>query len=94
MFSAFQIRLLVTQAGIPPHHLPVLCLSFAHHSLVLMLLPVVLAAAGIHRLFRDASPSPGAELYAATALVLAVLLLVVCILAWQVPYATASGEMI
>jgi hypothetical protein len=55
---------------------------------------VVLAAAGIHRLFRDASPSPGAELYAATALVLAVLLLVVCILAWQVPYATASGEMI
>lgn len=92
-FSAFQFDALVFGAGVPPHRLPAACLWLTHYSPMLMVLPLAMLWVGAARLIRNPVESALAELLAQVALVLAFILLTVCILAWQVPYAPEAGSL-
>ena len=93
-FSSFQANAFVYGVGVDPRSLPTLCVLFVRWSMLLMLAPPALFAFGLARLMKEPTPSPAAELCAAAALVLAILLVTVCILAWQVPYAVPVGDMV
>jgi hypothetical protein len=91
MFSSSQYDALVFGAGILPEELPGMCLLFARSSQWLLLLPVVVLWIGIRALVRDREQSTFVEVVAQTALLIALLLVAMCILAWQAPYSPAAG---
>lgn len=91
-FSRFQFNALVRGAGYPPEELPTLCIWFLRYTPMLMVLPLMMLWIGATLLLRRKGPSGTVELCIQTALVLALVLIVVCILAWQVPYAPPLGE--
>jgi hypothetical protein len=93
-FSNFQANAFVYGAGVDPRSLPTTCILFLRWSMLLMLAPPALFAVGLAKLMKNPAPSPAAELCTAAALVLAILLVTACILAWQVPYAVPVGDMI
>ncbi len=90
-FSGSQYHALVFGAGLAPQELPFVCVWLARYSAVLIGLPLVFVWFGMSRLLRSQGPSAVVELIAQTALVLALLLLIGCILAWQVPYAPSHS---
>jgi hypothetical protein len=92
-FSGFQYDALVFGAGFEPRDLPSLCIWFARYSPLLMAMPIVILWVGATRLVRRSKEDALVELLAQLALVAAVLLLVACILAWQVPYAIGLGTL-
>jgi hypothetical protein len=91
-FSRFQIAGLVSGAGYPMARLPRACTLFALHSQWLLLLPPVLLAIGIRRLLRERTESVQVEIVNQIALLLAAILFLTCIVAWQLPYASMSVE--
>jgi hypothetical protein len=91
MFSSYQYDALVFGAGILPEELPGMCLLFARSSQWLLLLPVVVLWIGIRALVRDREQSTLVEVVAQTAVLVALLLVAMCILAWQAPYSPAAG---
>lgn len=91
-FSNFQFDSLVRGAGFPPDELPTLCHWFLRYSPMLLALPMLMLWIGATVLLRRQGPSGVVELVAQVALVLAFIFVVVCILAWQVPYSIPVGE--
>lgn len=91
-FSRFQVAGLVSGAGYPLSRLPRSCTLFALYSQWLLLLPPLLLAIGIHRLLRERTESVRVEIVQQVALLLAAVLVLTCIVAWQVPYASLSVE--
>jgi hypothetical protein len=90
-FSRFQFDALVQGAGFPQEDLTILCNWFLSYSPILLALPMLMLWLGLVLLFRSQGPSGMVELCAQVALVLAFILVVICILAWQVPYAIPAG---
>jgi hypothetical protein len=91
-FSAFQFSSLVHGAGFPPRELPWLCLWLTRYSPALLALPLLVLWLGISGLMKRDGPSGTVELVAQTALVLALIIVVGCILVWQLPYAAPPTE--
>jgi hypothetical protein len=91
-FSRFQLAALVTGAGYPVSRLPRACSFLAFSSHWLLFLPPLLLALGIHRLLRKRTESAGVEIVLQAAVLLAVVLALACVVAWQAPYASLSLE--
>lgn len=91
-FSRFQLAALAAGTGYPMARLPRACSFFAGSSHWLLLLPPLLLALGLRRLLRERAESVQVEVLQQAAVVLAVLLVLGCIVAWQVPYVTMSVE--
>jgi hypothetical protein len=92
-FSGYQYDALVFGAGFEPRDLPFLCIWFARYSPLLLAMPIVILWIGATRLVRRPKEGGLVELLAQIALVTALLLLIGCILAWQVPYAADLGAL-
>jgi len=92
-FSAFQYDALVFGAGFEPRDLPTMCIWFVRYSPLLLAMPIVILWIGATRLVRRPQEDGLVELLAQLALVTAVLLLIGCILAWQVPYVADLGTL-
>ena len=69
-----------------------LCLWYLRYSPILLALPMLMLWLGAIWLLRHKGPSGAVELINQVALVLAFVLIVTCILVWQVPYAIPVGE--
>lgn len=91
-FSSFQFDSLVHGAGFPPQELPSICLWLVRYSPALLALPLLFLGIGVTGLLKRDRPSGRVELVAQTALVLALVIVVGCILVWQQPYASVPGE--
>ena len=91
-FSSFQFNSLVHGAGFSPHDLPWMCLWLVRYSPALLVLPLLVLGLGITGLVKRDRPSGAVELVAQTALVLALVIVVGCILVWQLPYASPPTE--
>ncbi len=91
-FSTYQIQNFVYGAGIPVSHLPALCRWFAFFSTWILLLPPAILWMGTRRLLRSPTSSPSVEMLNQITVLLTVVLVLGCILAWQVPYAMPVGE--
>jgi hypothetical protein len=91
-FSSFQFNALVDGAGFSAQDLPWLCLWLARYSPALLALPLLTLWLGITGLMKREGPSGAVELVAQTALVLALIIVVGCILVWQLPYALLPTE--
>ena len=92
-FSSFQFNSLVHGAGFSPPQLPWLCLWLVRYSPALMALPLLFLWVGVAGLMKRDGPSGTVELVAQTALVLALIIVVGCILVWQLPYASPPAEL-
>jgi len=91
-FSSFQYNSLVQGAGFSPQDLPWLCLWLVRYSPALLALPLLVLWLGVTGLMRRDGPSGTVELVAQTALVLALIIVVGCILVWQLPYTSMPTE--
>ncbi len=91
-FSGFQLQNFVYGAGISASQLPPACRWFAFQSPWLLILPPVILLVGSRRLLRERTPSVYLEVLQMVTVLLAVVLVLGCILAWQVPYAVPVGE--
>ena len=91
-FSGYQLHNFMYGAGVPPSHLPQLCRWFAFYSQWLMLMPPAILLVGTRRLLRDRVPSASVEVLVMATLLLTVVLVLGCLLAWQVPYSVSVGE--
>jgi len=91
-FSEFQYRAVVFIGGVPPESLPNMCIWFTRLSPLLLAIPPVALLVGATRLLSQREPSPLVELLSQAMLVLSLALIVVCILVWQAPYATPTGD--
>jgi hypothetical protein len=91
-FSGFQLQNFVFQAGIPASHLPPMCRLFAFHSPWMMLLSPLVLAVGARRLIRERTASVYVEVLLMVTVILAIVVVLGCILAWQVPYTVPTGE--
>ena len=90
-FSGYQVAGLAG-VGFQDARLPAACRFFARSAHWLLLAPPLLLAIGLHRLLRDRVASVSAEIAQQIALLLAALLVLACILAWQAPYAAMAVE--
>jgi hypothetical protein len=91
-FSDSQYRGLVFVAGIPSQELPALCMWLTRYSPIFLVLPPVVLFVGVIRLLRRREESAVVELLSQGVLVLSLILVVMCILAWQAPYLPPSGD--
>ena len=90
-FSSLQLDAFVNGVGYPVHALPRLSVWFASYSGWAILLPPVIAWAGIRRLISERNGSTAVELLSQAALLLALIVALGCILAWQLPYVVSGG---
>lgn len=88
-FSGYQVAALAG-VGIGGLRLPAICRFFAGTSHWILLAPPLLLAIGLQRLLRERTESVGAEIVQQLAVVLAVILILGCIVAWQIPYAASA----
>ena len=91
-FSAYQVQNFFYGAGIPASHLPAICRWFAFQTTWLLVLPPAILLVGTRRLLRERTASVYLEVLQLVTVLLAVVLVLGCILAWQVPYAVPVGE--
>lgn len=91
-FSGFQLQNFVYGAGIAASQLPAVCRWFAFQSTWLLILPPVILLVGTRRLLREPNPSAYVEVLQMVTILLTVVAVLGCILAWQVPYAVPVGE--
>jgi hypothetical protein len=91
-FSSYQMQNFVLGAGVPVSHLPTMCSWFAFHSFWLLLLPPLVLLVGARRLIRERAASTYVEVLLLVTVLLAVVMVLGCILAWQVPYTMPTGE--
>ena len=91
-FSTFQIHGFVYGAGIPVSHLPALCRWYAFLSIWLMVLPPAVLWIGSRRLLRESAQSAAVEMWTQLTILLTVVLVLGCILTWQLPYTVPVGE--
>jgi len=92
LFSSMQIDAFVYGVGYPVALLPTLCIWFARYSAWAVLLPPMIAWVGARRLIRERQPSTAVELLSQLTLLLALVLVLGCILAWQLPYVGSGAE--
>lgn len=90
-FSAAQVAGLAG-AGLGLSRLPGACRFFATSAHWLLLAPPLLLALGLHRLLRQRAESVATEMVQQLALLLAAVLVLACVLAWQAPYAAMAVE--
>lgn len=91
-FSRFQVAALAAAGSYPMSRLPRVCSLFAGSSHWLLFMPPLLLALGLRRLLRERSESVQVEVVQQVAVVLAVILVLGCIVAWQIPYAAMAME--
>ena len=91
-FSGYQVQNFFHGAGIPASHLPAICRWFAFQSTWLLVLPPVILLVGTRRLLRERTASVELDVLHLATVLLAVVLVLGCILAWQAPYAAPVGE--
>jgi hypothetical protein len=90
-FSGFQYDSLVLGGGTDPRSLPAICHWFVRYSQIAIAVPIIILWAGAVRLVRRSSEDALVEALAQLALIAALLLLIFCILAWQIPYLVDVG---
>jgi hypothetical protein len=93
-FSEYQYRALVFVAGMEPRALPEICLLLTRYSPLLLMLPPAVLLVGVTRLLRQSDESSFVELLSQGVLVLSFVLVVLCILVWQVPYTASAGDIL
>jgi hypothetical protein len=91
-FSSMQLDAFVHGLGYSLAELPRACVWLAWYSAWAMLLPPMIAVVGIRRITREKQPSTAVELLSQATLLLALLLALGCLLAWQLPYVVSVSE--
>jgi ABC-type multidrug transport system permease subunit len=92
-FSRFQLTGFVNLGGYRVHDLPAVCLFFARFSVFALLLSPLVFGFGVWLLSRQESPSARVECVSVAAVLLAMLLVAGCLLAWQLPYLAPVVEL-
>ncbi len=91
-FSRMQVRAFINLAGFGIGDLPSVCVVIARYSAFGLFLGPIAFGLGYLAISRDPSPSVRAEVVATTAFVLSILIVLACLLAWQLPYAAPVAE--
>lgn len=92
-FSRMQLNSFINLAGYGLSDLPMVCIAFARFSYLLLLVAPAVFGLGLAAVSRDSSPSVRVEIFSTCAWVLSLLVVVTCLLAWQLPYYSPVPEL-